>query len=92
MDKQVAGIREILQPAAGREGQVSRRGVKKNQDREQGPGHGDSGKEQGDGCWLTQTEPGCLNRNACWEAGVAEVYLFPGAALANYHNLGGLKQ
>ena len=65
MDKQVGGIREILQPTPGREGQVSRRDVKKNQDREQGPGHGDSGKERGEGCWLTQTEPGCLKRNAC---------------------------
>ena len=64
-DKQVAGIREILQPTAGRESQVSRKEVKKNQDREQGPGHGDSGKGLGEGCWLTQAEPGCLNRNAC---------------------------
>ena len=63
-EKQVAGIREILQPTAGGEGQISRREVK-NQDREQGPGHGALGKGLGDGCWLTQAEPGCLNRNAC---------------------------
>ena len=43
-DKQVAGIREILQPTAGRESQVSSREEKKNQDREQGPGHGIRGR------------------------------------------------